>query len=212
MIASSLENVNLVDFLIEHGANMDLQDTNGDTALHYAVRALGNSTEIVHKLLSVGASQLCNNQGLTPLLSASDKCNISVVEYLITRPECTKEQRIDALEFLGASLATSKVEAIVKGFKYMKRGMEERFADPSHPLLKSVEPVEADHYRKECQTLEELGQMEVDRNAIIMEGLMIRERMLGTNVELLGRIQKFANHIIHNKDHPDHPFHICRIV
>ena len=60
--------------------------------------------------------------------------------------------------------------------------MIERFADPSNLLLKQqMEPVEAYQNRKECQTLEELAQIEGDENAIIMESLVIIERILGIN-------------------------------
>ena len=200
MKASLKGHMNAVILLVECGANMDQQDQNGDTALHYAVHAFGfNSSKVTLKLLSLGASQLYNNKGLTPLLAASNKCVISVVEDLITRPECTKEQRIDALELLGASLATENIyvnslEHVRKGFEYMKRGMEERFADPLHPLLKqSMEPVEAYQNRKESQSIEELARIEHNRFAIIMESLIIRERILGTNnVELLGPIRMVA--------------------
>jgi len=105
MIASRKSRVNAVTFLVEHGADMDLQDKKGKTALHYAVRC--DSPEVAQKLLTLGATQLKNSRGLTPLLSASNKCNISVVEGLINRQECTKEQRIDALELLGASFLFS---------------------------------------------------------------------------------------------------------
>ena len=55
--------------------------------------------------------------------------------------------------------------------------MIERFADPSQPLLKQqMEPAEAYQNRKECQTLEELAQIEGDENAIIMESLVILEK------------------------------------
>ena len=69
----------------------------------------------------------------------------------------------------------------------MKRGMEERYEDPSHPLLKKkMEPVEAYQNRKKGQTLEELALLESDDHAIRMEGLIIRERILGTdNTNLL---------------------------
>ena len=136
MKASLNGHMNVVTFLVEHGANIDQQDKNGDTALHYAVN--GNSSKVAHKLLSLGASQLYNNKGLTALLAASNaELKTSVVEDLITRPEYTKEQRIDALELLGASLATVPHRiGSEEGFQYIKRGMEERFADPSHPLLK----------------------------------------------------------------------------
>ena len=92
---------NVVAFLIEHGADLDLQDKDGDTALYYA--ASSSLPEIVKTFLNLGASHMCNHQGLTPLHQASISANIAVVEYLIQRPEITREQRVDALELLGAS-------------------------------------------------------------------------------------------------------------
>ena len=176
--------------LIENGANLDLQDKSGNTALHYAV----NSRVMSVILVDAGASQLCNSQGLTPLLAASENGDLSMVEYFLRnhRPEITKEQKIDAVELVGAScclpvmvrgLFEFRSENSCKhGLRYIKKGMVERFADPFHPLFKQeMEPVEAYQYRKESQTLEELAQIEGDENAIIMESLVIRERILGIN-------------------------------
>ena len=186
--------------LIDYGATLDLQDKNGDTALHHAVSSVyrDRSIRIVQKLLTAGVSFLFNNHGVKPLILASSYENRPAVEYLITRPEITRKERIDAIELLGASLATYRLntrsstlpyilEDTSNGFNYIKRGMEERFANPSQPLLKQeMETVEAYQNRKECQTLEELAEIEGDRNAIIMESLVIRERILGKeNAELL---------------------------
>ena len=144
--------------------------------------------EIACQLLALGASQLPNNQGLTPLFFGCDKCSLEIVEYLIKRPECTKEQRIDALELLGATIANSNDESrdTEKAFSYLKRGMEERYEVPEHPLLKrKMEPVEAYQNKKESQTLEELALLEGDDHAIDMEGLIIRERILGPDNPVL---------------------------
>ena len=152
----------------------------GCTALHDAVER--GHLKIVSELLALGASQLPNNLGLTPLLYACDECFIEMVEHIINRPECTKEQRIDALELLGATIANGKSRDIKKAFSYMKRGMEMRYEDPAHPSLKKkMEPVEAYQNRKESQTLEELALLEGDDLAIGMEGLIIRERILGSD-------------------------------
>ena len=170
--------LSVVTYLINKGAFVDQRYKDGDTALHSA--AEGSHLEIVSQLLAVGASQLPNNQGLTPLLFACDKCSIEIVEYFIKRPECAKEQRINALELLGATIANYKSRDINKAFSYMKRGMEMRYEDLAHPLLKKkMEPVEAYQNRKESQTLEELSLLEGDDLAIGMEGLIIRERILG---------------------------------
>ena len=161
----------------------------GRTALHDAVQR--GHLKIVSELLALGASQLPNGLGLTPLLSACVECSIEMVEHIINRPECTKEQRIDALELLGATIANDKSRDIKKAFSYMKRGMEMRYEDLAHPLLKKkMEPVEAYQNRKESQTLEELALLEGDDHAIGMEGLIIRERILGSdNLAILYEIR-----------------------
>ena len=180
MVACDYGHLSIVTYLINKGAFVDLKSTGGNTALHFA--AIEGHLEVVSQLLSVGASQLSNNQGLTPLLYACDYCSIEIVEYLINRPECTKEQRIDALELLGATIANGKFRDFKKAFSYVKRGMEMRYEDPAHPLLKKkMEPVEAYQNRKESQTLEELALLEGDDLAIGMEGLIIRERILGSD-------------------------------
>ena len=166
----------------------------GRTALHDAVER--GHLKIVSELLALGASQLPNNLGLTPLLYACDKCSIEIVEHIINRPECTKEQRIDALELLGATIANDdEYRDTEKAFSYMKRGMEMRYEHPAHPLLKKkMEPVEAYQNRKESQTLEELALLEGDDHAIGMEGLIIRERILGPdNLATLPNIVDRAN-------------------
>ena len=197
MLASRDGHVNVVTFLIEHGADVDLQDKDGDTALHYAARFSGVFPEIVETLLNLGASHMCNHQGLTPLHEACIATNIEVVDYLFQRPEITREQRVDALELLGASWAIQydvigfRVHFVEKGLMYIKRGMEERFVDPSQPILKQPkEPAYGN--RKESQTPEELAQIEGDTEAILMESLLIKERILGTNHSELLRSIRFV--------------------
>ena len=178
MAACEYGHLSIITYLINKGAFVDLQAKDGNTALHYAAQR--GHLEVVSQLLSLGAPQLPNNQGLTPLFYACDCSSIEIVDYLIKRPECTKEQRIDALELLGATIANGKSRDIKKAFSYMKRGMEMRYEDLAHPLLKKkMEPVEAYQNRKESQTLEELALLEGDDHAIGMEGLIIRERILG---------------------------------
>ena len=190
MAACYWGHLSVVTYLINKGAFIDLQANEGSTALHIAVER--SRLEIVSQLLDLGASQLPNNQGLTPLLYACDYCSVEIVEYLINRPECTKEQRIDALELLGATIANHyECRDTEKAFSYMKRGMEMRYEHPAHPLLKKkMEPVEAYQNRKESQTLEELALLEGDDHAIGMEGLIIRERILGSdNLAILYEIR-----------------------
>ena len=194
MTASRSGLVDKINVLINHGANLHLQNDYGDTAMHYAVCSGSSGSNSLTTLIAAGASQLmCNKQGLTPLLLASC-CGVrSLVEQLIKGSDITKEHRITALELLGASMITSG-HCTSRGLPYLMRGMEERFADPLHPVLKQqVEPIDAYQYRKESQSLEELVKIEKDVNALRMESLIIRERILGkNNPELLDGIRSSA--------------------
>ena len=173
--------LDVASYLVKHGANINIQDNAGQSCLHYASKR--GDVQLVCELLALGAKQTQNLNRLTPLLEASNDCKIEMVEWFINRPECSKEQRIDALELLGATIANDPdAYDIEKAFSFMKRGMEERYEDPSCPLLKKkMEPVEAYQNRTESQTLEELSLLKDDDHAIQMEGLMIRERILGTD-------------------------------
>ena len=126
------------------------------------------------------------------------------MKCLIQRPEITKEQKIETLELFGASIITECDPGIEKGFKYIKNGMKERFANPSQPLLKQqIKPVKAYQNRKECQTLDELAQIEGGVGAIVMEGLYIRERILGkenAELQLLYQISHVASCYLRNND------------
>jgi len=185
MIACWNGHAAIVSYLVAHGADINLQSKEGNNALHEAV--LNDRFEIADDLMALGASQLPNNRRLTPLLLASNGCKIEMVEHLIKSPRYTKEQRIEALELLGGTIANDHdAYDIKKAFSYMKRGMEERFQESSRPLLKKcMEPLEVYDYRKESQSLKELDEIERNEHAIHMEGLIIRERILGTdNMEL----------------------------
>ena len=185
MITCHSGHLDVASYLVKHGANINLQDDDGRSCLHYASKR--GHVQVVCELLALGAKQTQNRNRLTPLLEASNDCKIEMVEWFINRPECSKEQRIDALELLGATIANdADAYDIEKAFSFMKRGMEERYEDPSCPLLKKkMEPVEAYQNRTESQTLEELSLLEGDDHAIQIEGLMIRERILGTDNTIL---------------------------
>ena len=201
MVASINGNVDQITFLIKRGANVHLQDKNGDTALHHAARNMNNSLEIVCALTAAGASQMCNNQGLTPLLVASSTGNNAAVEELLKNQEVTKEQRIDALELLGATMVSrwdfsDPYDILRQAFSYLMRGMEERFADALHPLLKQpMKHIDAYQNRQESQSLEELVEIGKSKNALTMESLIIIERVLGeNNSELLNHIRRAARY------------------
>lgn len=60
-------------------------------------------------------------------MTAAERTRADVVEYLITRPEFTKEERIEALELLGASFANDKDNyCLEKAYYYLYTAMKLR--------------------------------------------------------------------------------------
>ncbi|XP_037653955.1 ankyrin repeat domain-containing protein 26-like isoform X1 [Choloepus didactylus] len=78
--------------LLQHGADPDIMDASGNTALHYAVCA--QHIPIAAKLLSYNANiEARNEDGFTPLLLAVDENKQQMVEFLVN-----KEANIHAVD------------------------------------------------------------------------------------------------------------------
>ena len=80
---------------------------------------------IVEELLKSGAEVTRNDQGMSPLLCAAERTKAEVVEFLLSRPEFSKEERIEALELLGASFANDKDSYNLDlAYSYLHRAMK----------------------------------------------------------------------------------------
>ncbi|XP_013884774.1 protein fem-1 homolog B [Austrofundulus limnaeus] len=179
MIAAYKGHVDVVRFLLRQGADINAKAHCGATALHFAAEA--GHLEIVKELVGCQSSMVVNGHGMTPLKVAAESCKADVVELLLAHADCDSASRIEALELLGASFANDRENYdIQKAYHYLHTAMTERHQDPVTPK-ELLPPVEAYGGRRECQTLQELEAIRADRDALHMEGLMIRERILGSD-------------------------------
>ena len=87
MIESEYGHIEIVNFLVEQGANLDVQDKD---AIHYAI--LGNSSVAVLSILSFGACQLYYSNRLTPNLFKS-------ASYIISDRLPVTDQYFNILKF-----------------------------------------------------------------------------------------------------------------
>lgn len=179
MIAAYKGHVDVVQFLLELGANPDEKAHCGATALHFAAEC--GHVKIVRELLAHGAKITQNEHGMTPLIAAAERTRSDVVEYFRSRPDVSRQEKVDALELLGASFASDKDNYNIElAFKYMMKGMQERYCDPDVILSKPPSnPVAAYESRIECKTVDELESIKHNSGALHMESLAIRERILG---------------------------------
>ena len=179
MIASYKGHKNVVEVLLEKGADADARAHCGATALHFSAEC--GHVDIVEVLMKKGASILKNDKDMTPLLVAAECVQAEVVEYLISLDSCNKVDKINALELLGASYANDKEQYdIENAYKYLRQGILERFKDPNSVIQKVLDdPVPAYNNQVECKTLEEIDAIKMNHSVLHMEGLAIRERILG---------------------------------
>lgn len=177
MIAAYKGHLDVVQYLLSQGADPNVQALCGATALQFA--AEHGHLDIVRQLLGADARVLTNGIGMTPLLAAAERTKAEVVVYLVEQPWCTRREKIDALELLGASFANDKDNySLERAFHFLESAMREREREPR--LHKERGPVVAAYdSRAECATLDELLGIRDDAHALHMESLVIRERILG---------------------------------
>lgn len=196
---SGFKDPSLVAYLLKKGADPNAKNALGFTALHLAAQK--GCLESVKVLIKNGAQLGAGDtEGITPLQLACCECHDSVVEWIISQPDCSREWRINALELLGASHATSidvddieypsegqseeeyadDMESIQHGYNLLLRAKKERFEPPTN-IVKQVltPPLTVYNNQVESQSLEELEALSTNHEVIQIEGFLIRDRILG---------------------------------
>lgn len=108
---------------MENGANPNERALCGATALHFAAEC--GYVDVVKELLKYNATFCVNDVGMTPIRAAAERTRSDVVEFLLDKVPL--EERIEALELLGASYANDKENYdIVKAYYYMHMSMQLR--------------------------------------------------------------------------------------
>ena len=79
---ASRGNVDTVQMLLSHGADPNLVDSNGNTALHYAAK--WGRRQSVEELIKAGADVNANGRNGLPLQRAAEKGHLEIVQYLLS--------------------------------------------------------------------------------------------------------------------------------
>ncbi|XP_045523708.1 protein fem-1 homolog B isoform X2 [Pieris brassicae] len=179
MIAAYKGHLDVVQFLLESGTRVDDRALCGATALHFAAEC--GHAAVVCALIDHNAKMLTNQNDMTPLQCAAERARASVVEILAARPDVTRAQAIDAFELLGASFANDKEYYCLRmAYQYLHRAMTMRYDTRYGQLLKKpADPIPAYDNWRESTTLEEVERLHGNPHALHMEGLTVRERILG---------------------------------
>ncbi|XP_045501396.1 protein fem-1 homolog CG6966 [Colias croceus] len=181
MIACYKGHIRIAKYLLSLNADVNRKSVKGNTALHDCAES--GSLHILKMLLGHGATMDVDSYGMTPLLAASVTGHTHIVEHLINGETglVTRQQRIDALELLGATYVDKRRD-MVGALALWKRAMDDRFpTDGSDPIPKpkDIPRIEAYDYAVEPSNAQQLEELLADPDAMRMQALVIRERILG---------------------------------
>ncbi|KAF9795018.1 hypothetical protein SFRURICE_009970 [Spodoptera frugiperda] len=181
MIACYKGHIRIAKYLLSLNADVNRKSVKGNTALHDCAES--GSLNILKMLLGYGATMDVDSYGMTPLLAASVTGHTHIVEHLINAEHglVTRQQRIDALELLGATYVDKRRD-MVGALALWKRAMDDRFpADGSEPIPKpkDVPRIEAYDFAVEPSNAQQLEEILADPDGMRMQALVIRERILG---------------------------------
>ena len=140
MEASEKGYFDIVQYLLENGADTVITDIKGQSALH--MTAENGHLSITKLLVDSGMTMTKDNDGLTPLMLAANNCKTVIVEYLSSLPECSRKDIIDANELLGSAWMFNKHYDLSEAHHYFQKAMHERFDNPDDYVPKRIVPTD----------------------------------------------------------------------
>ncbi|PAA67374.1 hypothetical protein BOX15_Mlig034082g1 [Macrostomum lignano] len=178
MISCYKGHYDIVRYLLDVGADHQRQSTKGNTALHDAAES-GN-LRILKLLLDRGAQLRPDIHGVSPLLGAANSGHANIVDYLAGHPELVPDpaERVHAMELLGCTLVDKRRDW-VSGLRRWRKALRLR---EGLRLPKAAAPRHEAAFAgaKEFQSAAELDEVAADPEAVRLQALMVRERILGS--------------------------------
>ncbi|XP_066963853.1 protein fem-1 homolog A-like isoform X2 [Macrobrachium rosenbergii] len=179
MVASYHGHQEIVKYLIDIGADVNRRRTDEKSALHACAES--GRLEVMKMLLDHNARMNVDAFGTTPLLVASYFGQANIVAYLISRTDLTPAtDKLDALELLGVTLIT-KMQNVAGALNCWKLAMNERYTDgvPIYPKTgHRLSNCSCDDFT-EVTSLHQLEEIESDVDALEVQSLLAKERILG---------------------------------
>lgn len=177
MIACYKGHLRIAEYLLKLNADVNRRSVKGNTALHDCAES--GSLDILRLLLSKGATMDVDHYGMTPLLAAAVTGHLKIVEHLISLESVSRDDRIAALELIGATFVDKKRD-MVSALAMWRRAMEDRY-NHEPKILKPTTRLPSLAYENAVEVVDilMLDDLVMDPDAMRMQALLIRERILG---------------------------------
>ncbi|XP_065838463.1 protein fem-1 homolog C-like [Oscarella lobularis] len=172
-------NIEVVTELYHAGCDVNIPNDQNQTALLTACAT--GKLEVVKFLFGINAKRGKESTGLNELLVAAAYANFTIVEYLITLDEYSKEECVNGLELVGASIVDAeKDQSTVWTAWKMALAMRREFLPESIEILHHNSRRNSAYLNvMEPRDDADLHALVADPDMTLMRALAIRERVLG---------------------------------
>lgn len=174
-LINSVQSVELCEFLLQHGANVNAQDIQCKTALHYAIQE--HRFETTELLLHFGADPFLESRYKDDALqTACLKGAAEIFQYLIDTLPYSAERIASAFELLGSTFLDEHHDS-QRALQYWRAACEvrEKAGTPKQIQL----PKKQYRYASEFLERSELESLSLDLDFLRLQSLIICERILG---------------------------------
>ncbi|XP_054714715.1 protein fem-1 homolog CG6966-like [Uloborus diversus] len=188
-----MESFAMCEYLISKGADVNAQNSELKTPLHCAIEDDG--FEIAKLLLKNGADPFLKSiHGDDALQTACICAVVGVFEYLIENYLYSKERTAEAHELIGSSLIEKRGN-LGEALNHWKTALSIRNEDSNNYLEKKTIDRKAPFLDvTEFSSVEELEKISEDLDAIMMQTLLVRQRILerAEMKEIVYRVSRIA--------------------
>lgn len=175
-LINSVQSVGLCRFLLRCGADVNAQDVQFKTALHYAIQE--HRFDTTRLLLEQRADPMIRSRyGDDALQTACLKGATEIFEYLMATVDYSPARRADADELMGTTFLDEHHD-VQTALVYWRRALELRQRENA-PKPPPAEPRAAFMHIAEYRTAEGLDSVALDLDAMRNQSLLICERILG---------------------------------
>lgn len=177
-LINSVQSIELCNFLISKGADVNARDIQNKTALHYAIQEHRLGT--TQLLLEHGANPFTKSRyGDDALQTACLKGAFEIFEHLRSKINYSHERIANAFELLGSTILTGEQHTHneSQAIAYWRQAMDIRLREN---IPKAVVPTrKAYGNMPEFSTIEELNAISMDLDDMRIQSLIVSERILG---------------------------------
>jgi hypothetical protein len=192
----------LVEYLIENGAdvNHSCKGTSVTARTPLLCAILAGHVESVRRLYEAGADiNIKNGSGDTPLMTAAKKKYYSIINFLLERSINTPEDlEVAACSSIDVSSSNEQMHEVIE---LLKIALQHR--ESMHIPKVVIEPIAAYNNEQECQTIDELNSIKDDRDRIIIETLLIRERLYSSrsDITIMEPLEGYSDRLTFNEEY-----------